>query len=192
MPCPKHRQQELEEKLKGGHIPPGSTLTSASQHTLAARGEEEKPPSIMPHHDDDYCQPRQVKFLEEIDETVEPLFDGVQKVIPADFDSTLAFKADDEKVDMTLLPFSPLEEIAEVLMFGQAKYSRDNWRKGFAHERLMAATMRHLFAYNEGETLDPETGLCHLAHAGCMLLFLMETRHSHPELDYRRVSHETK
>ena len=106
-------------------------------------------------------------------------------VIPENFDPAVAFKDDETKVDLSLLPYRPLSEIAEVLQFGTRKYARNNWRKGFNHERLLAAILRHLFAYNEGETYDPETGLCHLAHAGCMLLFLMETRHTHPELDHR-------
>lgn len=109
-----------------------------------------------------------------------------ENVIPEDFDSAVAFKDDSKKVDLTLLPYRPLLEIAEVLEFGQKKYDRNNWRKGFKHERLMAALLRHAFAYNEGETYDPESGLSHLAHLGCMLMFLMETVHTHPELDYRQ------
>ncbi len=107
-------------------------------------------------------------------------------VIPDGFDPAVAFKDDGKKVDFTLLPYRPLSEIAEVLQFGVGKYARNNWRKGFAHERLLAAALRHLLAYNEGEDNDPETGINHLAHAGCMLLFLMETRHTHPELDHRK------
>jgi len=45
--------------------------------------------------------------------------------------------------------------------------------------------MRHIAAYNEHENKDPESGLSHLAHAACCLLFLLEYEDTHPELDDR-------
>lgn len=66
-------------------------------------------------------------------------------------------------------------EIARVLDFGAKKYARDNWRKGggLTQCRVIAAALRHIAAYREGEELDPETGLSHLAHAACELLFAL-------------------
>lgn len=83
-------------------------------------------------------------------------------------------KHDHEKPRMDLLPYKPLAEIAKVLGFGAKKYSAHNWRAGFEWNRLSGAAMRHLHAWNEGEDIDPETGLSHLAHASCCLLFLLE------------------
>jgi len=54
------------------------------------------------------------------------------------------------KPRLDLLPPPAMEAIAEVLTFGA------------------------LFAWWRGQDLDPETGLSHLAHAGCCLVFLME------------------
>ena len=34
--------------------------------------------------------------------------------------------------------------------------------------------MRHLWAYKEGEQNDPETGVTHLAHALCCIMFMTE------------------
>lgn len=84
-----------------------------------------------------------------------------------------AIKHDDGKPSLDLLPPEALEEIAKVLSFGAHKYEPHNWRKGFKWSRLSAALLRHVFAFLRGEDLDPETGLSHLAHAGCMLLFLL-------------------
>ena len=78
------------------------------------------------------------------------------------------------KPRLDLLPTSSLESIAEVLTFGAAKYSDNNWCRGARWGRYYSALLRHLFAWWRGEDLDPETGLSHLAHAGCCLLFLME------------------
>jgi hypothetical protein len=39
--------------------------------------------------------------------------------------------------------------------------------------RLVGAVLRHTFAWMRGESIDPESGLSHLAHAACGLLFLL-------------------
>ena len=84
-------------------------------------------------------------------------------------------KFDDGKRDFTLLPWDSVESIVEVLEFGAKKYSRDNWRYvDDAKHRYTKAALRHLIAYTKGEIDDPESGMPHLAHLGCCILFLME------------------
>ena len=39
--------------------------------------------------------------------------------------------------------------------------------------RPLAALYRHMLAWQEGEDVDAETGLNHMAHAGCNVLFLL-------------------
>jgi hypothetical protein len=85
-----------------------------------------------------------------------------------------ATKHDQSKVRVDLLPTKPLLMISEVLGFGAEKYAAHNWRGGFEQSRLIGAAMRHLLAYNDGEDTDPESGLSHLAHLGCCVLFLLE------------------
>ena len=83
-------------------------------------------------------------------------------------------KFDGGKRDFTLLPWSAVEEIVKVLEFGAAKYSRDNWKHvEDGQHRYTKAAFRHLIAYNNGEINDPESGLPHLAHVGCCILFLL-------------------
>lgn len=77
------------------------------------------------------------------------------------------------KPRLELVPFDVIEEIAQVLTFGAEKYDANNWCRGARWGRYFAALLRHLFAWWRGEDLDPETGLGHLAHAGCCLVFLM-------------------
>jgi len=76
-------------------------------------------------------------------------------------------------------------EIGEILTIGATKYADYNWAKGIKFSRLFAACLRHLWAYWGGEDLDPETGKCHLAHAACCITFMMELRHTKPEMDDR-------
>ena len=94
-------------------------------------------------------------------------------------------KHDQGKPRMDLLSGLALEEVAKVLTFGAVKYGEHNWRGGIVFSRLIAAAMRHLFAYARGESKDPETGLSHIAHAMCCLMFLLEFAVTKPHLDDR-------
>jgi len=94
-------------------------------------------------------------------------------------------KHDQEKPRTDLLPTAPLFAIAEVLGFGAKKYAAHNWRGGIEYSRLIGAAMRHLLAFNDGEDTDPESGLSHLAHLGCCVLFLLEQEAKGTGLDDR-------
>ena len=83
-------------------------------------------------------------------------------------------KFDSEKLRWDLLPFDCLNEIIRVLMHGANKYSDYGWQTvPNAKQRYFSALIRHVSAWWQGEKKDPESGLSHLAHAGCCLLFLM-------------------
>lgn len=74
----------------------------------------------------------------------------------------------------TIAPWLTAElEIARVLALGARKYAPHNWRKGFAWSRLYRAAVGHIRAHQRGDVYDPETGLLHLSHALCMLMFLV-------------------
>lgn len=86
-------------------------------------------------------------------------------------------KYDGEKPRMYLLPPKALTEVAKVLTFGANKYDEHNWKKlDNLQNRYTGAALRHIFAHMDGEELDPETGLDHLAHALCCLLFKLEAK----------------
>lgn len=86
-----------------------------------------------------------------------------------------AIKYDSGKTDWSLMPFEAVEEINKVLEFGAKKYAAHNWTQGegFRYTRVLNSLFRHLFAWSRGEDLDPESGLSHLAHAGCNIVFLI-------------------
>lgn len=94
-----------------------------------------------------------------------------------DINETVGRKDDNEKLRYDLVPPHALAQITSVLTFGAKKYADDNWRKVPDPERrYVAAAMRHIEAYRAGETLDKETGVSHLAHAACCLMFLLEVK----------------
>ena len=86
-----------------------------------------------------------------------------------------AWKGDAGKVRLDLLPFAALEDVARVLEFGAKKYQPQGWRRvEDGHGRYVRAALRHLHAHAGGEVLDAESGLPHLAHAACSILFALE------------------
>lgn len=85
-----------------------------------------------------------------------------------------AIKHDSDKVRWELLSVDALNEIAKVMTIGASKYTDNNWREGFKWSRLIGAAYRHLSAWHNGQDKDPETGLSHLAHLGCCVMFLLE------------------
>jgi hypothetical protein len=84
-------------------------------------------------------------------------------------------KYDGGKSEYGLLPPHALEETVKVLTFGAQKYERGNWIKvPDSKRRYFDAMERHIWAWKRGEKIDPESGLHHLAHAMCCLMFLYE------------------
>ena len=87
----------------------------------------------------------------------------------------LGRKFDTEKPKAYLLPPKALMEVSRVLTIGAEKYDEENWRKlDNLQNRYTGAALRHLFAHMDGEQLDSETNISHIAHAVCCLLFKLE------------------
>lgn len=83
-------------------------------------------------------------------------------------------KSDSSKNRLELLEPKFIEGIGSVITFGANKYEDNNWKKagGTNEGRIKGALLRHIYAYLDGEKIDPETGKSHLYHAGCNLMFL--------------------
>lgn len=73
----------------------------------------------------------------------------------------------------SLIPVWPLAEVARVYGFGAKKYSPWNWLKGYDWSLTIDALGRHIEAFKSRQSLDPESGLHHLAHAAFHLFALM-------------------
>jgi hypothetical protein len=98
---------------------------------------------------------------------------------------TEGVKYDSDKPRMDLLDADFLEGLAGVLTFGARKYAAHNWRGGISHSRLIAAAYRHLGAINRGEDTDPESGLAHVHHLACCVMFLSWMQTNRKDLDDR-------
>lgn len=96
-------------------------------------------------------------------------------------------KYDQEKLPLDLIPYDSLCEISKVLKYGIKKYGSYNWTNGIEFSRLIAASLRHIYQFNDGEDYDQETKTLHIANAICNLLFLIWMYKNKPHFDDRQM-----
>ena len=92
-----------------------------------------------------------------------------------------ARKNDTNKPRFDLVPPRALREVAQVMTHGAEKYSDWNYLKGDGLKagRYVAATIRHINAFQCGEDNDAEWDLHHLAHAAASILMALEELRVH-------------
>lgn len=79
------------------------------------------------------------------------------------------------KVGLSNVPLGVLLEMAVGMQEGALKYGRHNYRvKGVRGSVYFDATIRHMFAWFEGEDIDPDSGLSHITKAMCSLAVLRD------------------
>jgi len=78
------------------------------------------------------------------------------------------------KCRFDLIPPHALEKLAEVYTIGATKYGDYNWLKGMRWSRVIAAAQRHLNAWLQGRTVDPDDGQHPLASVAWCMFALME------------------
>ena len=78
-----------------------------------------------------------------------------------------------------LVPFEALDEVARLYGKGALKYEANNWRKSYAWSLSLAALLRHVSRWAQGEDIDPETGCHHMAcvawHALALVTFYIRS-----------------
>ena len=89
-------------------------------------------------------------------------------------DNNQTYKADNGKTRLDLVSPTFIEAVGKIRTFGVQKYGdSDSWAK-VEPKRYMAALLRHINAYRMGEETDKESGMPHLWHAACNLMFLID------------------
>ena len=78
------------------------------------------------------------------------------------------------KPSLALVPGTAMVSCARVFELGARKYGPYNWRdRTVSSSVYVNAAERHLRAWWDGETTDPESGESHLAHVmACMAILL--------------------
>jgi len=95
------------------------------------------------------------------------------------------------KCPLHLLPPYALRETAWVHKAGAEEYGPYNWRYTKVNATTyISALGRHLLAWQEGQDLDPKSGLTHLAHIAANANILIDAQ-KHGSLIDDRVKSET-
>jgi Domain of unknown function (DUF5664) len=106
----------------------------------------------------------------------------------------MARKDDQDKIRMELIQPVLFEEVGKVLTFGAKKYEAFNWMKGNGLDsmRIYGSIQRHLNSWRDGEDNDKESGLLHLSHAACELMFLLQFQVKGGSTDTRPIFNDKK
>lgn len=100
-------------------------------------------------------------------------------------DTELADRFNNGKPQWSMVDFKSLEDMVRVLEFGEKKYSRDNWKKGLKTTEVVDSLLRHIYAYLNGEDIDPESGINHTGHIMCNAMFLSHMHLFRKDMDTR-------
>lgn len=100
--------------------------------------------------------------------------------------SSGAVKHDTGKADLSLNPLIAVEQMARAFQLGEKKYGRYNYCAGMDASRLVAATLRHVHQWMDGEDLDSESNASHLGHALACLAMLLHQQQLGTLRDNRR------
>lgn len=80
-----------------------------------------------------------------------------------------------KKPPMHLIPNPALLHLAVVMGLGAKKYGAYNWReKTVSSSVYVRAALTHIQQWFDGESIDPESGASHLAHAMACCAILLD------------------
>lgn len=92
------------------------------------------------------------------------------------------------KVSMSVFPLGVVLETTLALMEGARKYGRHNYRAaGVLASVYFDAACRHLFAWWEGEDIDPDSGVSHIVKAIACLVVLRDSMRAGNWVDNRPI-----
>lgn len=127
------------------------------------------PRDMLPHL---FRQPRSPGFIvDEFKDIPQSIIDEVDK-----YSGLVGGKKNDKgKTRWHLMPWAQLHQVALVMEHGANKYGEENWKNVLgAYPRYFDAAMRHIVTDEASPgSVDAESGISHLAHAVCCLLFMM-------------------
>ena len=103
-------------------------------------------------------------------------------------------KADNGKLQISLVPTQIIKDIAEVRMYGNNKYHAPNNWVLVEMNRYVDALMRHLLAFlDDPDSIDEESGIPHYKHAACNMAFICAMKGKNwPELSQRLIDTDPK
>lgn len=86
---------------------------------------------------------------------------------------------------LSLIDPTALHALGSVAGYGATKYGDNNWTGGYPWSHSVDALYRHLLSWQQGNNLDHESGLPHLAHAAWHCLALLAYQQHDAGVDTR-------
>ena len=97
------------------------------------------------------------------------------------------------KAPLHLVPPALTIGVSYALKDGAAKYGAYNWREEPINvSTYIGAIQRHIMAYQDGEDLAEDSGVCHLAHAAACIALLMDSKAHGSLVDDRHAGPASK
>lgn len=94
-----------------------------------------------------------------------------------------------KKPDLSLVPAAATIYTAQAFADGAAKYGPYNWRENPVKARVyVAAALRHINQYLDGENVDPLSGVPHIGHALACFAILADATETGNLIDDRPVT----
>lgn len=93
---------------------------------------------------------------------------------------------DDGKPPLARVPLALIEGVSFVMDYGHKKYGDyNNYKKGMEISRNLSCALRHIYAFQNGQDCDDESGRNHLEHAGARLGFVLQNLKDGTAIDDR-------
>lgn len=94
-------------------------------------------------------------------------------------------KFDGDKPNLALIPKEAMWMMGQAFAYGAKKYGEENHKSGLSIKRQLAAALRHIYQFLDGEDFDSESGLNHLGHALASVAMATYTYENNEEFDDR-------
>jgi len=113
-----------------------------------------------------------------------PPFSAEERVAPASGNPKDAIG--DTKPDLSLVPPAASLYLASAFADGAVKYGPYNWRENKVRTRVyVAAALRHISQYLDGEDIDPTSNRPHIGHALACLAIIADAKETGNLIDDR-------
>lgn len=99
--------------------------------------------------------------------------------------NTVRYNTGKPKLSFNLIGRRGFENLAKVWEYGETKYDRGNWQKGYIWTEVADCLLRHMVKFLNKEDNDEESGLAHVDHIFANAQILAEMFHSRKDLDDR-------
>ena len=140
-------------------------------------------------HDELWTAPPRVGTMADVVDGIETISEPIAKLFREQDERRTVSPTGGEKgaklACFSQIPAGPLLELAEHYGRGAEKYDAHNFRKGYNWSLSIDALNRHLWAFVQGEDIDPETGSKHITAVAWHALALSSFMDEHPEYDDR-------